>query len=200
MTLGILGGTFDPIQIAHLLAAEVVRDTLDLERVLFVPAGDPPHKQGQPKTAAAHRRAMVELAIAPNAHFELCLVDMQRAGPHYTTDTVRFIRTQYDLSAEDCFFIIGGDSLVDLPTWHQPQEFITLCRLAVVHRPGYQPDVTVLLKEIPGLTERLNWVEMPQMDLAASDIRARVKAGRSIRYQVLDSVGVYIREHGLYQS
>jgi nicotinate-nucleotide adenylyltransferase len=199
MRLGILGGTFDPIQIAHLLSAEIVRDTLELERVLFVPAGDPPHKQGRAKTPAGHRRAMVELAIAPNPHFELCLVDLERPGPHYTTDTIRLIRARYNLATEDCFFIIGGDSLADLPAWHQPREVISLCRLAVVHRPGYQPDVTALLTEIPGLSERLNWVEMPQLDIAASEIRARVKAGRTIRYQVLDSVWAYIQAYALYQ-
>jgi nicotinate-nucleotide adenylyltransferase len=127
------------------------------------------------------------------------LVDLERPGPHYTTDTIRLIRARYNLATEDCFFIIGGDSLADLPAWHQPREVISLCRLAVVHRPGYQPDVTALLTEIPGLSERLNWVEMPQLDIAASEIRARVKAGRTIRYQVLDSVWAYIQAYALYQ-
>ena len=199
MKLGILGGTFDPIQLAHLLSAETVRETLDLSKVLFVPAGDPPHKQGLLKTPASHRRAMVELAIVANPSFELCSLDLDRPGPHYSTDTVRLIRTHYGLSADACFFIIGGDLLVDLPTWHKPQRLIQLCRLAVVHRPGYRPDPTVLAQKMPGLSDRINWVEMPQMGLAASDIRARVRAGRSIRYQVLDSVWDYIKEHKLYQ-
>ncbi|MCB0154915.1 MAG: nicotinate-nucleotide adenylyltransferase [Anaerolineae bacterium] len=198
MRLGILGGTFDPIQLAHLLGAEVVRESLNLQQVLFVPAGDPPHKQANPKSAATHRRAMVELAIATNPHFTLCPVDLERPGPHYSTDTVRLIRAKYKLAADDCFFIIGGDSLVDLPTWHQPETLLKLCRLAVVHRPGYRPHLADLEQTLPGLTTRLDWVEMPQMEISSSSIRARVRAGHSIRYQVPDNVRVYIEREKLY--
>ena len=198
--LGILGGTFDPIHWAHLLLAELAWETLKLERVLFTPAGDPPHKQARFKTPATQRRAMVELAIAANPHFELCPVDLERPGPHYTTDTVRLIGERYDLAPDDCFFIIGGDSLADLPGWRHPQELLRLCRLAVVHRPGYQPDLTNLAVQIPGLQPRIDWVEMPQLDIAASEIRARVRAGQSIRYQVVDAVRAYIERHGLYRT
>lgn len=197
--LGILGGTFDPIHLAHLLSAEVVRDTLRLSKVLFVPAGDPPHKQGLPLTPARHRRAMVELAIATNPDFELCPIDLERPGPHYSVDTVRLIRERYHVAPDDCFFIIGSDSLRDLPAWHEPQQLVKLCRLAVVHRPGYRPDTGALAGLIPGLTERLASVTMPQIELAASDIRARHRAGRSIRYQVLDSIWDYIQAQGLYR-
>lgn len=199
MQLGILGGTFDPIQLAHLLGAEMVREALALPRVLFVPAADPPHKQASPKTAALHRRAMVSLAIASNPAFALCPLDLERPGPHYSTDTVRLIRRQYDLAADDCFFIIGGDSLVDLPTWHEPETLLRLCRLAVIHRPGYRPDVAELEQALPGLTARLDWIEMPQIEISASDIRARVQAGQSIRYQVPEPVRRYIEEKGLYR-
>jgi nicotinate-nucleotide adenylyltransferase len=199
MKLGILGGTFDPIHLGHLMVAEAAWETLPLQQVLFVPAGDPPLKEHVLKTPAHHRRAMVELAIATNPHFELSLVDLERPGPHYSTDTVRLIRRQYKLPAEDCFFIIGGDSLADLPAWHNPKELVDLCRLAASHRPGYQPDTTHLEEAIPGLQARLDWVEMPALDLAASQIRDRVRAGQSIRYQVLDSVREYIDQFGLYR-
>lgn len=200
MKLGILGGTFDPIHLGHLLLAEVARETLELQGVIFAPAGESPLKQGMPKTLTHHRRTMVELAIANHPHFRLSLVDLERPGPHYTTDTVRLIRTQYDLTADECFFIMGGDSLLSLPRWHKADELITLSRLAVGHRPGYKPDLSTLECDIPGLGSRLDWVEMPALDLVASDIRARVRAGQSIRYQVVDCVGDYIEQWGLYKS
>jgi nicotinate-nucleotide adenylyltransferase len=200
MKLGLLGGTFDPIHLGHLLMAETALDGLGLRQVFFVPAGDPPHKQDLAKTAARHRVAMVERAIAGHPCFALSRVDLERPGPHYTTDTVRLIRRQYRLSAEACFLIIGGDSLVDLPTWHNAPELVTLCRLAVAHRSGYRPDLAELEAVIPGLSARLDWVEMPLIGVSASDIRARVQAGRSIRYQVAEPVREYIEQNQLYRS
>ncbi len=199
MNIGILGGTFDPIHLGHLLMAEMAREQLSLARVLFTPAGDPPHKQGVAITPAHHRRAMVELAIAGNPGFTLCDVDLTRPGPHYSTDTIRLVRRHFNLPPEQCCFIIGGDSLHDLPTWHNPQELISLCRLAVVHRPGYRPDMTALVSTLPGIQERVHWVQMPFIGLAASDIRARVRAGLSIRYQVPEAVEQYIRQYRLYR-
>jgi len=200
MKVGILGGTFDPIHLGHLLLAETAREMLALQRVLFVPAGDPPHKQAAPKTPARHRQAMVELAIAGHSCFELSLIDLERPGPHYTTDTVRLLRHQHNLSPDECFFIIGSDSLVDLPTWHNAPELMSLCHLAVSHRPGYQPDLGSLEEKLPGLSNRMDWVEMPVLGLEASAIRERVQAGRSIRYQVTDSVREYIDTNKLYCS
>lgn len=200
MRLGILGGTFDPIHLGHLLIAEIARESLALERVLFVPAGDPPHKQDRSKTGAWHRRAMVELALAGNPSFELCPVDLERPGPHYSVDTVRLIRSRYHLPAGACFFIIGADSLQDLPTWHRAGELVRLCRLAVAGRPGYRPDMAALEQLIPGLAGRCDWVDVPLSGLTGSDIRARIRAGQSIRYQVVDAVREYIERHGLYQA
>jgi nicotinate-nucleotide adenylyltransferase len=200
MKIGILGGTFDPIHLAHLLIAEIARETLNLERVLFTPAGDPPHKQARSKTGAHHRRAMVELAVVGNPCFELCPVDLDRPGPHYSVDTVRLIRAQYELSADQCFFIIGGDSLKDLPDWHEPQELVELCHLAVAQRPGYRPDLSDLETVVPGLTNRLAWVETPVMEIASSEIRDRVSQGHSIRYQVPEPIRAYIDRYGLYRQ
>jgi nicotinate-nucleotide adenylyltransferase len=198
MKLGILGGTFDPIHVGHLLTAEIARESLALERVLFVPAGDPPHKQALAKTPAHHRQAMVQQAIADNPHFELCLIDLERPGPHYSVDTIRLIRSRYHLSADECYFIIGADSLVNLPTWHQPNELITLCRLAVVRRPEYQPDLTALENLIPHITSRLDWLDMPLIGLASSQLRQRISLGQSIRYQT--PVEAYIQQHQLYKT
>ena len=200
MRLGILGGTFDSVHMGHLLAAEAARDELELARVLFVPAGDPPHKQDQSKSACRHRQAMIEAAIAGDSNFELCLVDLERPGPHYSVDMVRLIRARYRLAREDCYFIIGGDSLADLPAWHRPERLLEQCLLAVVHRPGSQPDVRQLETVITGLSRGLVWVPSPTLDLSGTEIRERVAAGRSIRYQVPEPVRDYIREQGLYRS
>jgi nicotinate-nucleotide adenylyltransferase len=200
MKVGILGGTFDPIHLGHLLMAESAREILELRQVLFVPAGDPPHKQELPITPACHRQAMVELALAHNPFFELSPVDLDRSGPHYSTETVQLLQKQYDLPPELCYFIIGSDSLQDLPTWHRPAELIKICRLAVARRPGSLPDLTSLEASLPGLSDQLTWVEMPLVGISASDIRARARAGQSIRYQVPDGVGEYIQKHQLYRK
>ena len=200
MKVGIFGGTFDPLHIGHLLVAEAVRDELELARVLFVPAGDPPHKQDQSKSAAGHRRAMIEAAIVGDANFDLCSVDLERPGPHYSVDTVRLIQARYQLAREASYFIIGGDSLVDLPDWYQPERLVERCLLAVVHRPGSQPDVNQLEAVIPGLSRALVWVPSPMLDLSGTEIRQRVAAGRSIRYQVPEPVRNYIQQQGLYRS
>ncbi len=199
MKIGVLGGTFDPIHLGHLLLAEMALEALALQQVLFVPVADPPHKRQRQITPATHRQAMVELALADNARFELCPVDLERPGPHYSTDTVRLIRQQFGIGADDCYFIIGGDSLQDLPDWHHPAELIALCRLAVAHRPGYQPDISGLATKLPDLEQRLAWVEMPEVGISASDIRARVERGRSIHYWVLEVVRRYIHTQQLYR-
>jgi nicotinate-nucleotide adenylyltransferase len=200
MKIGVLGGTFDPIHLGHLLLAEMACEIITLQRVLFVPVADPPHKQERHITPAPHRQAMVALALKGNARFELCSVDLERPGPHYSTDTVRLIRRQLGVGPDDCYFIIGSDSLQDLPDWHQPAELITLCRLAVAHRPGYQPDISGLVTKLPDLEQRLVWVEMPEVGISASDIRTRVEKARSIHYQVLEEVRQYILTYQLYRS
>jgi len=200
LRLGILGGTFDPIHFGHLLAGEEARVTLGLDRVLFAPAGDPPHKQGHPLLPIAHRLAMVRLAIADNPAFELTTVDVDRPGPHYTVDLVRLVREEWGTGAEDTFFIMGADSLAHLLTWHRPDRLIQLCRLAVVARPGYRADLGELESALPGLSRRLDWVEMPVLGISSSDLQRRVRQGRSIRYQVPAAVAQYVAEHHLYRE
>jgi len=200
LRLGILGGTFDPIHFGHLLAAEEARVALGLERVLFAPAGDPPHKPEADILPIRHRLAMVNLAIADNPAFAISGVDIDRPGPHYTVDTVHLIRKEWNTSAEDTFFIMGADSLVQLLTWHQPGRLIQLCRLAVVTRPGYQADLRELEAALPGLSRRLDCVEMPVLGISSSDLQRRVRESRSIRYQVPVAVSRYVTEHNLYRS
>lgn len=200
--IGILGGTFDPVHYAHLAIAEEVYCALKLTRMLFVPAGQPPHKPEQRITPARHRLAMLERAISANPHFSLSLVDMQRAGPSYTVETLRLLRDEWGPRAE-LFFVIGGDSLQDLPTWRDPAGILEQATLVALVRPGYS-DVSAeraqLVARLPGLEQRLITLEGPRMDISSTDLRQRVAAGRPIRYQTPDAVEEYIRQHDLYRA
>lgn len=200
MRLGILGGTFDPIHFGHLLAAEETRTALGLDRVLFAPAADPPHKQGYAILPITHRLEMVTLAIADNPAFAVSSVDVKRSGPHYTVDTIRLLRDEWRTEADETCFIMGVDSLAHLLTWHRPDQLIQLCRLAVVARPGYRADLRKLEATLPGIQGRLDWVEMPVLGISSSDLQRRVREGRSIRYQVPAAVAAYVAEHKLYRN
>jgi len=199
MRLGVLGGTFDPIHFGHLLAAEEVRESLHLTRVLFAPASSPPHKQQTPILPVAHRLAMVELAIADNPAFALSRIDVDRPGPHYSVDLMRLVRAEYGTAPDTTWLIVGADSLLHLATWHAPDRLIRECRLAAVARPNYPVDMAALEATLPGLTARVDWAEMPELGIASSDLQQRVRAGRSIRYQVPAAVARYVAEHGLYR-
>ncbi len=195
--LGIFGGTFDPIHHGHLVAAEEARQQLALDKVLFVPAGLPPHKPSGPISPAGHRLRMVELAIAGKAYFAVSRVDVDRSGPCYTVDTLELLRAEWGMGPR-FFFIEGNDSLSDIACWYQPQRLIELCELAVVVRPGSEIDLAELERQLPGLTGRIHWVKMPILEISSSDLRARVRAGRSISYLVPREVEAYIRQHRLY--
>lgn len=197
--LGIYGGTFDPPHLGHLILAETAADALDLHTVLFAPAADPPHKLAtEIRARAEHRVRMAELAISDNVRFDLSRVDVDRPGPHYSVETLKLLREEFP--GAELYFMIGGDSLRDLPKWSRPDELITLARLAVMRRPGASPDLDALEQQIPGLRARVDWVTAPLIDIAASDIARQIAAGRSVRYQVLDPVLAYINEHGLYRK
>ncbi len=197
--LGVLGGTFDPIHHGHLVAAEEVHYQLGLDLVLLVPARTPPHKRQQPISPPDHRLKMVELAIGDNPHLAVSRVDMDRAGPCYTADTLAILRAQCT-SVSDLFFIEGADSLADILTWYQPQRLIELCDLAVVARPGVEVDLEGLERQLPGLTRRVHWVPTPRLEISSSDLRARVREGRPISYLVPPAVQAYILEHKLYRQ
>ncbi len=196
--LGILGGTFDPVHHAHLVAAQEAHHQLELDRVLFIPAGAPPHKPNRPLSAAHHRLQMLELAIADQPHFAISRVDLDRPGPCYTVDTLALLRSEWG-PTPTFFFIEGADSLADIPTWYQPQRLLDLCELAVVERPGVELDLLQLERQLPGITSRIQWVQMPLLEISSSGLRTRVRAGRPISYLVPPAVEAYIREHGLYR-
>ncbi len=195
--IGLLGGTFDPPHLGHLIMASVMADALGLSRVWFVPAADPPHKQGRRITRAAQRVAMLRLAIAPDERFALSLIDIERPGPHYSVDMVALAR-QREPDAR-FYFLMGSDSLQDVPHWYAPERLIALCELAVLERPGYPLDLTAVEEALPGITARTVPVEGPGIMLSATAVRARVQAGESIRYLVPSAVERYIEAEGLYR-
>jgi nicotinate-nucleotide adenylyltransferase len=198
LKLGVLGGTFDPPHIGHLILAEEARQVLGLEQVLFVPAGAPWRKAGQELSAGEDRLAMVRLALGDNPHFAVSTLEIEREGPSYTAETLAALHQELPADSE-IFFILGQDSLADLPNWRQPQRIISLARLAVAARSDWesaQPDA--LEKEVPGISQRLLWLDMPRIDISATAVRERVRQGLSIRYWVPPAVEEYIRQHGLY--
>ena len=202
-SIGIMGGTFDPIHVGHLAAAEEAREALGLERILFVPAGQPPHKPGRPVTPASDRVAMVELAIAGNVAFELSRVEIDREGPSYTADTVELLAAaeRADGRQPDLTLILSVESFHGLPSWHEPRRILERCRLAVVPRGGFPPPERAWLAEqFRGVPVRVAFLDAPRLRLSGSEIRRRVAAGRSIRYLVPDAVIGYIGDHGLYKA
>jgi nicotinate-nucleotide adenylyltransferase len=197
--VGVLGGTFDPIHVGHLILAEAARRLLDLERVVFVPAGNPWRKRSRPITLADHRLAMVSLAIADNPAFALSATEVEREGPSYTADTLAALHEEWP-DAEGLYFIMGVDALKDLPNWKDPQRIIRSAYLAVATRPGWeQVNLAELERLIPGLLARLRPVDMPMIQISSSELRDLVARTQSIRYLVPSPVQEYIQRNSLYK-
>lgn len=196
MRIGIFGGTFDPVHLAHLILAEQCREQLNLDEVWFVPAGEPPHKLASPRSAATHRRAMLEFAISGHASFRLSDIELQRSGPSYTVDTLEALHQQFP--EHQWWLLMGADSLRDFLTWRAPDQIVNLARIAAVNRGPINGLDTCSFTARFG--ERLDLVTMPIVELSASDIRRRVREGRSIRFLVPRAVEIYIHQHGLYRS
>lgn len=203
MRLGIFGGTFDPIHLGHLLLAEMCREQCSLDKVWFLPAGVPPHKQEVgPQATTDQRIAMVELAIGGHAAFEVCDYEAQRGGVNYTYATLEWISQQRP--GDELFFLMGADSLADLPSWRNPERICELAVPVVVDRPAAPaPNWNLLAKLVS--PERLNVfreypVEMPVFGISSTEIRRRVAAGLSIRYQTPRAVEKFIEAEGIYQA
>ena len=189
MKLGILGGTFDPVHLGHLIIAQEAQARLGLDRVLFIPTGQPWMKRGRSISPGEHRVAMVRLAVGDNPRFQVSSMEVDRPGPTYTVETLRALRREATEELE-IFFIIGVDSLEGLARWKEPQGVLELCTLVAVSRPGHrEPDVAG--HEVRRLPEI-------QIGIGGSEIRVRVAAGLPIRYWVPPAVEEYIMRHGLY--
>ena len=199
--IALFGGSFDPIHLGHLISARAVAERLELSRVIFLPSAAPPHKNASDLLAPEHRAEMVRLAIAEEADFEFSDFDLTRSGPSYTVETIAHFGQQLGPEAV-LYWIIGADSLPELPTWCRARELVASCRIVTAARPGWERiDFDALrphfsAEQIDGL--RANMVETPRIDISATDIRRRVREGRSIRYLVPETVCEYILEHRLY--
>ena len=201
--LGIFGGTFDPIHLAHLAVAQEAAEALGLERVVFIPAGQPPHKPGWQITPAEDRLAMIELAIAGNERFAVDRLELERAGPSYTVDTLDALRAAAIAAGAgpDLTLIVSADSFLGLMTWREPRRILELARVAITPRDGYpEAGPAFLLEHLPDLADRATFLDGPRLRLSASELRERAAAGRSLRYLVPDAVAAYIGDHGLYQN
>lgn len=194
--LGFLGGTFDPPHIGHLLLAETARQALELERVYFLPAGEPPHKQDERISPVEQRMQMTEMAIAGNPYFALDAVDAERPAPHYTATLLPLLHERYPDS--EIWLLIGGDSLRDLPTWHRPLEVLASCRLAALPRPGTTIDWDELEAAVPGVREAVAMLDGPAIALSSTRIRQWAAGGRSLRYLVPPGVLAFISRERLY--
>ena len=196
--IGIFGGTFDPIHIGHLILAEEVHFQLALDRVYLVPAGDPQHKQERKLTPISHRLIMCELATADIEYMEVSRIDADRPGPHYTADMVRHMRKQVGPNAK-LYFLMGMDSLRDLPTWREAAWLVENCTLVALSRHDVTLDWEQLESALPGLRERVIILDMPELEIASHQIQQRVRLGQPIRHQVPRLVESYINKHKLYR-
>ncbi|MFM7592415.1 MAG: nicotinate-nucleotide adenylyltransferase [Isosphaeraceae bacterium] len=196
MRVGLFGGTFDPIHQGHLILAEFCREACSLDKVVFVVAGEPPHK-GRPRTAARHRLEMVELAIAGNDAFEATDIEISRPGPHYTYETLEL--TTAARPGDELFFIIGADSLADLPGWRRPERIFELATIVVVNRPGIDSQLISQFSPPEG-AQPIIQVPMPDIGIASRSLRSRLAESKSIRYMVPRAVEMYLRHHRLYDA
>jgi nicotinate-nucleotide adenylyltransferase len=198
--LGVFGGTFDPIHVGHLAAALDALDRLRLDQVLFVPNRQQPLKEEGDASPAVHRQAMLQLAISSQPRFAVSTIELERPGPSYTIDTLRALRTQ-EPARSIFYFLVGKDVLRDLHRWRDPDGLIEEFRLAVMERPMDVPvDWQAVERRFPTIREHIEWVRVPRLDIQATELRQRVRAGRPITYQVTPSVEAYIGEHSLYRS
>lgn len=197
MQLGLFGGTFDPIHIGHLILAEQCREACRLDKVWIVVANEPPHKRGGDRTAVHHRLEMARLAVAGDPSFEVSEIEARRTGPSYSVDTLAQIRAERP--QDELFFLIGGDSLVDLPTWREPDRIAQMATIVVANRPGSPAEIPSSSIFGPD-SHPLQYVTIPPIGISSTDLRRRMAEGRSIRYMVPKPVQAYIEAHGLYAA
>jgi len=200
MRVGVFGGTFDPIHLGHLAVARSIQSSLGLDNVVFVPAGQPWLKADTPVSRVEDRVQMLRLALARRRALELSTIEADRPGPSYTVDTMETLQRQLGSDA-DYFFLLGSDALMDIAKWKEPQRLIQLCQLVAFARPGFGlPTMEALEAAVPGISMRVVFAEVPQVNIRATDIRRRIVEGRSIQRLVPRAVERYILEHGLYEA
>lgn len=197
--LGIYGGSFDPVHLGHLLLAETCREACELDRVMFLPCGQSPHKPRGAIASGQQRAEMLEFAVAGDSRFGVCRIELERSGPSFTVETLRQLRVEQPDS--ELFFLMGADSLADLPLWREPQAILELATIVAVNRGHRPPPDWLSLENRLGsiVRDRVRLVTMPAIDLSATEIRERIRSTRSVRFQVPRAVEEYIRHNGLYR-
>ncbi|HRU40571.1 MAG TPA: nicotinate-nucleotide adenylyltransferase, partial [Candidatus Diapherotrites archaeon] len=191
--IGIMGGTFDPIHYGHLAAAEAARVEFGLSKVIFIPAGSPPHKQSQKISDAEHRYSMTALATSSNSGFEVSRLEVDKAGITYTFNTMKELRSIYG-EAPAIYFITGADAVLELLTWYKIGELLTLCKFIAVTRPGF--DIRKLEQKIAEITSKYDGeiicLEVPLLEISSTDIRERIRNGKPVKYLLPEEVEAYI--------
>ena len=197
--IGILGGTFDPPQMGHLILAEYTKEALQMDHILFVPVADHPIKKDATRSPINHRLAMLNLAIADNDTFSVSRVDIDREGPHYSADTVMILQDQYPDA--QLYFVMGGDNLRSLPTWKRAEDLYKCCRLAVMKRADENIALDMHDDILPGLSQKVDIIDVPMLSvwLSSTHVVDRIHDNLSVRYLVPDSVLEYIASNNLYR-
>ncbi len=197
--VGVLGGTFDPPHLGHLILAADAIDQLELERLLWVLTPQPPHKLNRVITPVKDREDLLRAAIKYDPRYELSRVELERPGPHFSLETIRILKQEnpYDV----IIYVIGGDSLLELPTWHQPSLLVgEVDELGVMRRPENDIDMDKLEQEIPGVSKKVRWINSPLIGISSTDIRKRIIAGRPYQFMLPASVREIIEKHKYYHS
>ena len=192
-----MGGTFDPIHLGHLATAEAVRELFTLDEILFIPAARPPHKLGKHVTDERHRLAMTQLATRSNKFFRVSDMELRRTGLSYTLDTMNELHKTFGSSTE-LFFIIGADSLADLSKWHAARELVDKCHFIATTRQGVDLDFSAVENFFGAASKHIHRVTTPGLEISSTDLREKIRLGRSIKYLVPETVEEYIAEEGLY--
>lgn len=196
MRIGLMGGTFDPVHLGHLCIAEAARVRFELDQVVWIPAGDPPHKPSGAVTHQEHRYAMTVLATASHPRFHVSRLELERPGQSYAIDTVEHFRHAYP--DHEPYFIIGADAILEIQTWRRPDDVLARARFIAVTRPGYDlARLEALLP--PEHLRRVETLETLALDISSTELRRRARAGESIRYLVPEPVEAYLRKHRLYR-
>ncbi len=199
MRIGVFGGTFDPPHLGHMILAMEAYAQLHLDRLLWVLTPDPPHKRGQEISPIKQRLALSQAALRNEPLFELSRVEIDRPGPHFVSDTMHILNEQYP--DDELFYLIGGDSLHDLPNWDRPMEFIQACHaLGVMRRPDDEVNLPWLEEHLPGLTPKLRFIDVPLLEISSKQIRQRISDGMPYRYYLLPQVFDMICKRGYYRQ
>ena len=197
--LGIFGGTFDPPHIGHQILAAEAQYQLGLDRVLWVLTPDPPHKKNQMITPLDTRMEFVRASVANLDTFEISSVDIDRNPPHFAVDTVRLLQKQFPQAK--LIYLMGGDSLRDLPLWFEARKFVARCHaLGVMHRPAVEVDLKYVEGQIPGIQEKIRFFETPLLEISASEIRKRIQSGQPYRFFLPEKVFEIIQSRNLYRQ